>query len=79
MMKVKANYKGSYEDLKCRWCKEGQETQKHILTRCPQFTLSTMNTPYKTYFRNDKESYKRAANILFKIYEKLDNPPPQTA
>ena len=77
MMNVKANYKGSANNLMCRWCNESQETQKHILTRCPKFTASTKNTPYTTYFGNDQESYKKSARILSKTYKILDNPPSQ--
>ena len=34
MMNVMNNYKGKYKDIKCRLCKEEDETQEHILSRC---------------------------------------------
>ena len=34
MFGVKANYKNRYPDLKCRMCKNEEETQKHVLEEC---------------------------------------------
>ena len=35
MIKTKNNYKSLYIDMQCRWCKQADETQKHLLTQCP--------------------------------------------
>jgi phage FluMu protein Com/uncharacterized protein YggT (Ycf19 family) len=72
MMKVKANYKNQFADLKCRWCNDQNETQQHILTRCPEFKQITQDTTYyDTYFQNTNKSYYKAANILGKVYTKI--------
>merc|ERR1711895_59565 len=34
MTKVKGNYKNLFPNLRCRACKEEQETQKHVLQDC---------------------------------------------
>ena len=34
MIKVKCNYKNGYSDHNCRLCKNGAETQNHILYEC---------------------------------------------
>ncbi len=36
MTKIKANYKGKYNDLTCDACKEEQETTEHI-TNCKEY------------------------------------------
>jgi len=78
MMKVKANYKNQFADLKCRWCGDQNETQKHILTRCPEFKQITQDTTYDTYFQNTNKSYYKAANILGKVYKKISDLTEQT-
>ena len=34
MLKVKGNYKNGFKDLKCRACKNAQETQMHVIYEC---------------------------------------------
>ena len=36
MTKIKANYKGKYDDLTCDGCKEEQETTEHIVS-CKEY------------------------------------------
>ena len=75
MMKVKANYKGATNDLKCRWCQNNLETQKHILTACPYFTKITNKTPYETYFMNERTATSKTAKILHKIHPIVEAKP----
>ena len=75
MMKVKANYKGATNDLKCRWCQNNLETQKHILTACPYFTKITNKTPYETYFMNERTATSKTAKILHKIHSIVEAKP----
>ena len=75
IMKVKANYKGATNDLKCRWRQNNLETQKHILTACPYFTKITNKTPCETYFMNDKIAASKTAKILRKIHPIVESKP----
>ena len=34
MLKITTNMKTTNPDLSCRWCKQYQETQEHIITEC---------------------------------------------
>ena len=34
MLKIRTNMKTTNPDLSCRWCKQYQETQEHIITEC---------------------------------------------
>ena len=34
MLKIRKNIKTTNPDLSCRWCKQYQETQEHIITEC---------------------------------------------
>ena len=35
MIKIKANYRDSYEEHKCRLCRKEEETTEHIMYQCP--------------------------------------------
>ena len=71
MLAVKANFKGTAQNLTCRWCKEKNETQQHILTKCPYFNEITKETPYTTYFKDDSTSINIAKGILRKIEKEI--------
>ena len=58
--------------MSCRWCKEDDETQMHILNHCPEFKAITNNTKHEAYYQDDKESTQQAATTLQKVIEKID-------
>ena len=56
MIPVKSNYKGSYRDQDCRWCKPigTAQTQEHIICKC---VATTKDQPekieYQDIFKDD--------------------------
>ena len=70
MIKVKGNYRNKYNDMSCRWCKEDDETQIHILNHCPEFKAITNNIKHEVYYRDDRESTLQAATTLQEVIEK---------
>ena len=71
MLKVKGNYKNKYTDKTCRWCKDSMETQEHILKQCAEFKHITQNTTYETYFDDDTNMTKIAAETIHNVITKL--------
>ena len=69
MLKVKGNYKTGQQTYKCRWCKDEEETQEHILSECSAFKDLTKGIKYCTYFTNNMKKLKKilAIGILFMI------------
>ncbi len=80
MIPAKNNHKGSYKDLKCRWCQtEGSiESQEHILMECdPIKSQSTINIEYLDIFQDqDINKLKRAAAKIMETlqYTQQDHP-----
>ena len=72
MIKVKGNYKSMHEDMTCRWCKKEDETQVHILKYCPEFKNLTNNTNQEMYYRDDRISARKTAEILQKVIKKIE-------
>ena len=71
MLKVKGNYKNKYTDKTCRWCKDNMETQEHILKQCAEFKHITQNTTYETYFDDDTNMTKIAAETIHNVITKI--------
>ena len=71
MLKVKGNYKNKYTDKTCRWCKDNMETQEHILKQCAEFKHITQNITYETYFDDDTNMTKIAAETIHNVITKL--------
>ena len=73
MLKTKANYPNMYQDKKCRWCSEDNETQEHIINQCPRFEATTDRTQiglqYTNIMENETDSLKIEAIIISKIEE----------
>ena len=40
MLDIKNNFRGKYENLTCRACKNAPETQQHILEECPNIHIN---------------------------------------
>ena len=72
MIKVKGNYKGMYNYMTCRWCKQEDETQLHILKYCPEFKNITKNNNQELYYRDDIISARKTAEILQKVIQKIE-------
>ena len=71
MIKVKSNYKNGFNDLNCRFCKNEEETQLHILEICPD-----LHPDYTTKVPNTSSlvrtlTLRAMANKLNDIMEKL--------
>ena len=58
-------------DKTCRWCKDNMATQEHILQQCAEFKHITQNTTYETYFNNDTNMTKTAAETIHNVITKL--------
>ena len=73
MIKVKGNYKTSSNNLECRWCKNNEETQIHVLTKCNGLNDIPRHKLYKDYFNDDIEITEKTAEILERINKKSRN------
>ena len=74
MIPCKMNKKTQYKDnAECRFCKEHQETQKHILTECKK-NPHRINRPYKELVSDENcEKLKEAAEKIMKTVETMEN------
>ena len=76
MLKVKANYKNGYPDLRCRMCKIHVETQKHILEECLAMHSdeNLKVTAHQLFNDNGMNTLREVASKLESIQKKLDDP-----
>ena len=72
MIKVKNNYKNMFRDNICRLCKQGDETQEHILERCPELhrDSSTIVT-YDLIFSEETDKLKEGAKRIQHIQREI--------
>ena len=71
MLNAKMNYKGKYKNLKCRFCKETEETQVHILDECKEINRAKYpKTHTKEIFNENITVLKETAKKLREM-EKL--------
>ena len=73
MLKVKGNYKTGQQTYKCRWCKDEEETQEHILSECSAFKDLTKGIDYRTYFTNNINMLRKIAPAIRKIRERIND------
>ena len=72
MIMAKANYKkGQDNNLDCRLCRMGPETQIHILQECPEIGNTIGKCSYESIFKDDTKLLKENAEIIIKIEDKL--------
>ena len=72
MIKVKCNYKNGYANLKCRMCKNEDETQKHIPEECPIIhDNESIRVPVHQLFNEDTDTLRRTAQKIDKVLQKL--------
>ena len=63
MINVKANYKSTHEDMKCRLCELKEETQIHILEECEELNEYQKVTKHMIFKEDIKELKEVALNI----------------
>ena len=66
MIKVKTNYRNAHENTLCRWCKEKEEPQEHILTECPKFKKITKNLNYQKIMTDLVNLLKKESKMIEK-------------
>lgn len=64
MLQVKANYKNGNKELKCRLCKEKEETQTHILEECVKLKDSCQEVTKDMIFEENIEELKQTAKLI---------------
>ena len=63
-------------DLSCRWCKQYQETQEHIITECTM--TPDIDIDLNKAMANHNDTLIKEATQLRQIVNLLDNPQTQT-
>ena len=73
MIKTKNNYKSLYIDMQCRWCKQADETQKHLLTQCPNVQHLTTNLDYNKIMGDNQSNLRMEATIIQALRDHISN------
>ena len=73
MLKIKTNMKTTNPDLSCRWCKQYQETQEHIITECTM--TPDIDIDLNKAMTNHNDTLIKEATQLTQIVNLLDKPP----
>ena len=60
-------------DLTCRWCKQYQETQDHIITECNM--IADIDIDLNKTMMNYKDTLIKESTQLTQIVNLLDKPP----
>ena len=77
MLDAKLNFKNKYQNLKCRWCEEPNETQEHILENCPGLhTTNKTKVIKQEIFDDNPTTLKLTANKIAETMIRLTNPNP---
>ena len=69
MLKIRTNMKTTNPDLSCRWCKQYQETQEHIITECtmtPDIDLNKAMTNHNDTLIKEATQLTQIVNLLVK-------------
>jgi hypothetical protein len=83
MLDIKNNFRGKYDDTKCRGCGTKLETQEHVLEECMMIHPDNTNKVEKKDIFNDEVTDKELHVIATKIkysmdkIQKSDAPPRQ--
>ena len=72
MLNVKANYKNGNRDLKCRVCKNAEETQGHILEECLKINEKCQKVTKEMIFDENTEELRKTAKIIQERMEVLE-------
>ena len=73
MLKIRKNMKTTNPDLSCRWCKQYQETQEHIITECTM--TPDIDIDLNKAMTNHNDTLIKEATQLTQIVNLLDKPP----
>ena len=75
MLDIKNNFRGKYENLTCRACKNAPETQQHILEECPSIHINDDYIVKKRRYiwHRKKELEKKTAKKIRHIMQTLYN------
>ena len=65
--------KTTNSDLSCRWCKQYQETQEHIITECTM--TADIDIDLNKAMTNHNDTLIKEATQLTQIVNLLDKPP----
>ena len=71
---VKGNFSGGLENILCSYCDTGTETQIHIMQECPHFIDLTRELDLTKLDENQNLEFKKKANILCQITDRLKKP-----
>ena len=72
MLDVKNNFRGKYNDTKCRKCPENKETQEHVLETCPGIHTDPSTKITKSeIFENDTKKLKNTSTKITKILKEI--------
>ena len=72
MLKIRTNMKTTNPDLSCRWCKQYQETQEHIITECTM--TPDIDIDLNKAMANHNDTLIKEATQLTQIVNLLDKP-----
>lgn len=74
MLDIKHNFKGKYQDTKCRLCSTAEETQEHILEKCHIIHKDeTTKISTNRIFNENPAELKVTAKIINRIILNLQN------
>ena len=78
MIDIKTNFKNKYQDNKCTFCKDEEETLEHIVS-CKKvevdrgiFEMMRGNGVYEMIYGNDIDSLERVARVIENIMEERE-------
>ena len=73
MLDIKNNFRNKYKDLKCRTCQNEDETQDHVMEKCPNLHINNEDTKVTNIdiFSQDLETLKATSNKIRKIMDIL--------
>ena len=74
MLDVKGNFPRGLENILCSYCDTGTETQIHIMQECPHFIDLTRELDLTKLDENQNLEFKKEANILRQITDRLKKP-----
>ena len=74
MLDVKGNFPGGLENMLCSYCDTGTETQIHIMKKFSHFMDLTRELDLIKLDENQNLEFKKEANILYQITDRLKKP-----
>ena len=73
MLKVKTNFRNMFQDTVCRLCKEGEESQEHVLEHCKNEKRKMIGkVTTRDIFEENPVKLKTTAEIIRKIMDLIE-------